>query len=227
VSWAHRPTTHVAPMEHQREFSGSPHMYRFWSLALLFLAGCASTAPLANLTVGPDLPYQLVNHGGSLEGHTPRGFAGSGTGLFAGDNLNPNFPADDGVQIWLTFPLPIALAEPAEAILRSDALDPHGTPFADLGTLFAEPVTYDRFTPEIFDLPPDGEPVECTRTGESSVECDVSESVTSAIRDGATRVQFRLKFEAVSDGDGEPDLARFFRSDPNANEPGIFTIDLR
>ena len=179
------------------------------------------------MAVSPDLPYQLVNHGGSLEGHTPRGFAGSGTGLFAGDNLNPNFPADDGIQIWLTFPLPIALAEPTEAILRSDALDPHGTPFTDLGTLFAEPVTYDRFGKENFDLPPDGEPVACTRTGESSVECDVSESVATTIRDGAARVQFRLKFETVSDGDGEPDLARFFRSDPNTNETGIFTLDLR
>ncbi len=34
------------------------------------------------------LPLQIQNQGGSMEGHTPRGFAGSGTGLFAGDNLN-------------------------------------------------------------------------------------------------------------------------------------------
>ena len=39
----------------------------------------------------------VPNHGGGLEGHTPTGFAGSGTGLFAGDNLNSSFPEGQGV----------------------------------------------------------------------------------------------------------------------------------
>ena len=47
----------------------------------------------------------LQNQGGSMEGHTPRGFRGMGTGLFAGDNLNQRFPDGDGVQLFLTFDL--------------------------------------------------------------------------------------------------------------------------
>ena len=53
-------------------------------------------------TASASLPASIENQGGSLEGHTPRGFAGMGTGLFVGDNLNPGFPNDDGVQTWLT-----------------------------------------------------------------------------------------------------------------------------
>ena len=47
----------------------------------------------------------VPNQGGNMEGHTPRGFRGMGTGLFTGDNLNPRFPEGDGVQIFLTFDL--------------------------------------------------------------------------------------------------------------------------
>lgn len=162
-----------------------------------------------------------------MEGHTPRGFAGSGTGLFAGDNLNPGFPPDDGIQIWLTFQLPFVVPTPEVAILRSELLDPRGSPFSDLGTLLAEPVAYDRFDAENFDLAASGQAVECVRPTEGSVECDVTEAVSNAIDDSAARVQFRLKFQTLTDGDGEPDLARFFRTDPNTNERDIFTLDLR
>ncbi len=222
-----RFSTFLVATEHHIDQWGSRHVRTLIGLVLVVLTGCASTGPLADLAVGPELPHQIANHGGSFEGHTPRGFAGSGTGLFAGDNLNPNFPDGDGVQIWLSFQLPFTMPVPEEVILRSDALNPRGTPFADLGALLAEPVVYDEFGPENFDLASTGEPVTCIRADGNHLECDVTDTVTSAIRDGLPRVQFRLKFETVSDGDGQPDLARFFRNDPNANEPGLFVLDLQ
>ena len=84
---------------------------------LILLAACggsATTEPPARPTPtsgptfsngGQPVSLTLENHGGSMEGHTPRGFQGSGAGLFAGDNLNRNFPNGDGVQIFLTFDL--------------------------------------------------------------------------------------------------------------------------
>ena len=162
-----------------------------------------------------------------MEGHTPRGFAGSGTGLFAGDSLNPSFPADDGVQIWLTFAVPSGTRAPSRALLSSDAMTIDGSPFEDLGAMQAAPVTYDSFGPEIFDLAADGPAVDCQLVGESRLECDVTDAAAVAIERGSERVQLRLKFDRVTDGDGDRDLAMFFLTDSNTNEPGIFQLELR
>jgi hypothetical protein len=172
------------------------------------------------------LPLQTQNHGGSMEGHTPRGFAGSGTGLFIGDNLNPGFPDGEGVQIWLSFDLSDATPSPARAVLRSQALTVRGNPFADLGALQAEPVSYDSFSPELFDDASTGAAVTCKRVGDRGIECDVTDAVARAIDVGEDRAQFRLKFERAGDNDGEADLAMFFLTDSNTNERGIFTLDL-
>ena len=69
------------------------------------------------------------------EGHTPRGFAGTGTGLFVGDNLNPNFPDGEGLQILLTFALPEGVATPSSATLSSSVLQTSGDVFEALGEL--------------------------------------------------------------------------------------------
>lgn len=172
------------------------------------------------------LPTQIQNQGGSMEGHTPRGFAGSGTGLFAGDNLNPSFPDGDGVQIWLTFDISAGTPTPARAVLRSQVLTLSGTPFADLGALQAEPVSYDSFGPTVFDRTATGEAATCKRVGDGGVECDVTDAVVRAVDAGENHVQFRLRFESAGDDDGEADLAMFFVTDSNTNEPGIFTLDL-
>jgi hypothetical protein len=178
-------------------------------------------------TARPGAPLlQIPNQGGSMEGHTPRGFAGSGTGLFAGDNLNPQFPDGDGVQIWLTFDIPAGTPAPMHAVLRSQFLTPRGNPFADLGALLADPVSYDSFAPTLFDLPPTGPAVNCRRVGDDTVECDVTDAVARTVGAGEDRAQFRLKFETAGDGDGEADLAMFFVTDSNTNEAGIFTLDL-
>ncbi len=161
-----------------------------------------------------------------MEGHTPRGFAGSGTGLFVGDNLNAGFPDDDGVQLWLSFALPSSGSAPARAVLSSDLMSVAGNPFEDLGTLLAEPVTYDGFGPQLFDLAADGPAVDCERVGAERLECDVTDAVTAALESASQSAQFRLRFERVADGDGSQDLALFFLTDSNINESGTFHLDL-
>ncbi len=197
-------------------------------LAVL-ISACGSSENLRSVAdTAPSLalPLEIQNHGGSMEGHTPRGFAGSGTGLFVGDNLNPGFPDGDGVQLWLSFDIADGTPAPTRAVLRSQALTVRGSPFADLRALQAEPVSYDAFSRELFDDPSIGAAVTCNRVGDSGIECDVTDAVAQAIAVGDDRSQFRLKFETVGDSDGEADLAMFFLTDSNTNEPGIFTLDL-
>jgi len=167
----------------------------------------------------------VENQGGALEGHTPRGFPGMGTGLFVGDNLNPGFPDGDGVQLFLTFELPDDQAVSGRVILRSDLLQVAGDPFADLGALSAAPVSYSDFGPELFDLEPEDEAVGCDRARDLSIECDVTSAVGAAIEAGEGRVQFRLRFDRAGDSDGSPDLAMFNRGDSNANDSGIFRLE--
>lgn len=204
-----------------------------FAASVTFVAACGSgggadlSADGGEETSGAvELPTTIENNGGSLEGHTPRGFAGMGTGLFAGDNLNPGFPDGDGVQTWLTFDLPSGIDPPASALLTSDSLVVQGSPFEDLGNLNAEPVMYEEFSAEIFDLPAQGQASTCTRVGDSRLECDVTEAVSAAIGAGESRVQFRLKFDLVADGDGVQDLALFFLTDSNTNEAGTFNLEL-
>ena len=174
-----------------------------------------------------ELPTSILNHGGDLEGHGPRGFAGQGVGLFAGDNLNPNFPDGDGVQIWLTFDLPAGLDSVNNAVLRSTVMSTSGAPFETLGDLSVEPVEYASFEPALFDLAASGDAQTCVAdVSAGTLECDVSSALSVAVGDQADRVQFRLKFDEVADNDGEQDLALFFVTDSNTNEPGIFTLDL-
>lgn len=206
-------------------------------LLTLLAAACGSElhdgesseeAQFQNRTRDPDpgLPITVFNQGGELEGHTPRGFAGSGTGLFAGDNLNPNFPNDDGVQLWLSFALPTGTATPTRATLSSDALTVAGTPFEALGELRAAPVRYESFGPPLFAIEPDSAGVGCIRRGTSGLDCEVTAAVADALNDGRSTVQFRLRFETASDQDGRQDLALFFLTDSNTNEQGIFSLTL-
>lgn len=161
----------------------------------------------------------------ALEGHTPRGFAGSGVGLFTGDNLNSNFPNGEGLQILLTFALPEGTGVPSSAILRSDVMSTSGNPFEALGELQAAPVSYQTFGPPLFNIEPTGDLVTCDRD-ESSVSCDVTAAAADAIAAGESSVQLRLTLEELSDNDGQQDLVLFFLTDSNTNEPGIFFLDL-
>ena len=201
---------------------------------LLVLAACGGSEDGGSDAAGGaeeratsvELPASISNHGGDLEGHGPRGFAGQGVGLFAGDELNANFPVDDGIQIWLTFDVsPVDTFQ--SAVLRSDALSVRGNPFEALGELRVERVEYSAFEPESFDLPASSELGLCAVDVEAGTfECDVTELLEAATEADAELLQLRLKFDELSDGDGEPDLALFFLSDSNTNESGIFTLDL-
>ncbi|NNE73459.1 MAG: hypothetical protein HKN26_07340 [Acidimicrobiales bacterium] len=188
------------------------------SAAILCTTGCGDDGPPTL-----DYPVSISNTGAELEGHTPAGFAGSGTGLLAGDNLDADFPDGEGVQFFVSFELPAGL-EAGPTVLRSEALDEVGDPFEDLGALRAHPMFFDEFAPELYDQRPDGEGIACERADATTIECDVTPMLTNAVVKNRTHVQFRLRFDTPGDGDGEPDLARFFLTDPTTNEPGIFNL---
>jgi len=159
---------------------------------LLVAAACAGNETATTSSAPPTADSITVsNQGGVLEGHTPTGFAGSGTGLFAGDNLNASFPDGVGVQLFLTFALPLDVGI-GDARIVSDALHISGTPFEDLGPLV----------------------------------CDVSTAVEELVGEGSVTAQFRIRFTRPAGGDGQQDLAMFFRRDSNTNESGIFELEI-
>ena len=211
-----------------------------WLLAIagltLVLAGCASAATgvSAGSTDSSDTqsgvsetPISIANDGTTaFEGHTPRGFMGSGVGLFAGDNLNPNFPNGEGIQILLHFALPEGTATPTTATLRSDVMSTRGNVFEALGELQAAPVSYDAFSAALWNIEPTGDAVTCERPSDTSLTCDVTAAATAAIDAGDSAVQIQLTLENLSDNDGEQDLVLFNNGDSNLNEPGLFTLEL-
>lgn len=164
----------------------------------------------------------MGNRGDGSEGHTPTAFAGTGTGLFVGDNLNPGFPDGVGVQTFLWFDFsPVSTV--AQAIVRSDDLTIQGDAFESLGNLLIEPVSYEVFGPDLWESSATGEAVTCEVDG-TTVTCDVTEALGDVSGEG--QAQFRLRFENEADNDGEQDLASFFLTDSNTNEPGIFTLEI-
>jgi hypothetical protein len=195
---------------------------------ILLIAGAGAVlaeSPSPSASIAADEVVSIPNEGGAREGHTPTAFAGMGTGLFAGDNLNPAFPDGVGVQTYLTFALPPDLTVSA-AQLASDALHVSGTPFEDLGPLLAEPISYETFGPVLFDLAAIGPFSECIVTDETSIRCDMTEAVRIALADGRTEAQFRIRFAVAADDDGLGDLALFFRADSNTNEAGLFELEI-
>lgn len=191
--------------------------------ALVVLAACTANDAATTSAAQSGETISVSNQGGELEGHTPTAFAGSGTGLFAGDNLNQSFPEGVGVQLFVTFALP-ADATVADARIVSNALHTSGEPFEGLGALLAEPVTYQTFGPELFDLAPTGPHSECTVVDGTVVTCNVTEAVQESVDRGDATAQFRIRFAQPADGDGLQDLAMFYTTDSNTNESGIFQL---
>ena len=171
----------------------------------------------------------LRNQGGAMEGHTPRGFRGMGTGLFVGDNLNPGFPNGDGVQLFLTFDLSeVPAGKVASAVLRSDNVEVQGTPFLDLGAVNAEELRYERFSSALWDsapLPRGATCVFATRV-DGPFSCDLTGAVQRCLADAYPSAQFRLRSDRAGDGDGRADMVMFFISNSNTNQPGIFELEV-
>lgn len=169
----------------------------------------------------------IGNQGGNMEGHTPRGFQGSGEGLFAGDNLNPDFPNEDGLQIFLSFDLSeIPEGELKSAILSSNNTNIEGNPFEDLGNLIVNEIRYEKFSSELWNLEEKENSCIFTNTNESSFECDITQIVNNSLNDDYKYAQVKISHEKISDEDNEPDLTKFFIKDSNTNEPRIFNLEV-
>lgn len=186
---------------------------------LLFLGGKTESKNSSVITI--------LNQGGNMEGHTPRGFSGSGTGLFAGDNLNPGFPNGDGVQTFLTFDISkISESKITSAFLKSDNAHVNGTPFEDLGNLFVDGILYDNFSRNLWNSDTLGRVCTLAGSKEDTYECDVTSAVNEALTAGASNVQFRVRFDKAGDSDGRQDIIFFYITEPNTNEPGIFELEI-
>lgn len=198
--------------------------------------GSPAALLLAGLVFGPgSAPAQervtrlLPNQGGAMEGHTPRGFRGMGTGLFAGDNLNPGFPNGDGVQMFLSFDLrDLPDGEVRSAVLRAGSARIQGNPFRDLGALRGEEIRYRRFSSALWNKAPKGASCIFAESRTGPFACDLTKAVQRSRADGYRYAQFRLRLDKAGDGDGRPDMVMFFKSNSNTNEPGIFelTVDI-
>lgn len=207
-------------------------------LILLVLVACSAQdaeqlqAPLSSEAGEASTDRQVVviqNQGSNMEGHTPRGFQGMGTGLFIGDNLNPSFPQGDGTQAFLTFNLSaLPAGDIVSAVIRSAHAQLQGTPFQDLGTLLAEEIRYERFSPALWNLPPlvNGASCEFATSADGPYACNVTDVVTRSRLDGYQYAQLRLRLTEAGDSDGVQDMVFFYITEPNANQPGIFELEV-
>lgn len=178
-----------------------------------------------------DLQVNLVleNQGGNMEGHTPRGFKGMGTGLFAGDNLNPNFPEGDGVQIFLTFDLKkVPEGKINSAVLSSNNVRINGNPFEGLGKLNVEEIRYGKFSSDLWNLEAleNGEVCVFADSTNQNFKCDISKTVQRSLDGDYEYVQLRILFDKAGNNDGNQDLVMFFIRDSNTNQPGIFELEI-
>ena len=186
-------------------------------------------APLVQPAHAQSAPQiELLNLGGDLGGHTPRGFRGQGSGVFVGDNLNARFPNGDGLQAFFSFDLSAVRGEFQSAALTARFLKVNGTPFDDLGEIRLERVEFTRFSSAIWDIAAQAN-VGCILSisdRQNRAECDLTQALQAALADGAEFLQFRLRFVRISDNDRRQDLAIFYRRDVNQNEGGVFTLTL-
>ena len=211
-----------------------------WGLFLLILASCSSPSIEGRETLEP-LPeteavvspqpetVMLKNEGGSMGGHTPRGFQGMGTGLFVGDNLNPRFPDGEGVQLFITFDLSALPPGKIEtATLRTQNVATRGMPFEDLGSLTAQEVRFDSFSAALWNLEPVSQGASCefATSADGPFACDLTSAIQRSIADEHPYAQFRLRLDEAGDSDGQADLVMFFINDSNSNEPGIFELEI-
>lgn len=171
--------------------------------------------------------FSIDNMGDArMEGHTPTTFRGAGTGLFIGDNLHGDFPHDAGLQAFVTFDLSrVSRGGGFDHVeLFSSFAQVDGDPLENLGKVMVDVVSYDRFSPDLWDVSADGEACVFAPQSDETFSCDVTGVVKEAVLSGSDRLSFRLKFEKATDGDGQQDLLSFRHYDPNANIAGLFQL---
>ncbi|PCI20325.1 hypothetical protein COB64_02265 [Candidatus Wolfebacteria bacterium] len=201
-------------------------------VAFLIFAGLNSpndTTIVVNTEIQSDISGTILipNEGGNSGGHTPRGFSGSGSGLFVGDNLNPSFPEGDGVQTFLSFDLSdISEIEVSSAFLHTDNVEIEGTPFEDLGNLVVDAISYDEFSEDLWNQSPSERVCILATSRDDAFECDVSSFINKIIDSGDTKAQFRIRFDTAGDSDGRSDMVFFNITDINTNEEGIFELKI-
>lgn len=183
--------------------------------------------------------YEATNTGdGALEGHTPQGFEGMGDGLFAADEINPGFPAGDATQVFVTLPLDTGrpnrrLAGADRAVINATLSVPtanvtiQGDPYAELGPLVADPVTFDTFSAALWDLAPNDASTGCTLASSLSdgISCDLTAAVQQALDAGETSLQLRIRFDGLGTANGAPDGVYFdVDGDLNTPDPDTFSL---
>jgi hypothetical protein len=68
-----------------------------------------------------------------------------------GDNLNPQFPDGDGLQLYVSFDLrELPAGRVQSAVLRSVHVHVSGPPFDDLGALIAQEFRYAPSSPDLW-----------------------------------------------------------------------------
>lgn len=199
-------------------------------LLTVALAGCPPTADDDATTADPE-SFDTENVGTTdKDGHTPRGFQGQGTGLFAGDNINPNFPDGDGVQVFTTLTTPDELLdgrwEISAATLRVPEYSTNGSPFEDLGALNAEEIRFDAFSSALYDADVEDDGGSCVlgSADGDDLECDMAAAVQNSVDDGYEYIQFRIRFDEAGDSDGSSDLLVFNPNDSNTPVPGLVEL---
>lgn len=200
-------------------------------LVSIILSACSTVDNIiAEATGAEPNTYILYNEGNNtMEGNTPRGYAGSGPGLFVGDDLHSDFPSGDGVQAFISFNLSsLGSQNVTEAVLRTTNYEIRGTPFKDLGNLIVDEMRYANFNDRLWAWAPVLNGADCVfaTSAQGPFSCDVTEGLQIAFRTGRTKVQFRLRTEIPGDGDGVQDMIFFYISDLNATEPGIFELQV-
>lgn len=184
--------------------------------------------PLEDLTQNTnDKVIVLDNVGDSRqEGHTPTTFAGSGTGLFIGDNLHEQFPQDAGLQAFVTFDLSSIPKNDTfkDIILSSSFVRTQGNPQQTLGDVMVDVVSYDTFSSDLWNLPSQESACLFRQQSNQSYKCSVDEVVNLMRTKDLSKISFRLRFEKNTDGDTEQDLLSFRHYDPNANFAGLFQL---
>ena len=109
-----------------------------------------------------------------------------GTGLFAGDNLNPRFPNGDGVQMFLTFDLSaLPSGKVVSAQLRSENVSVQGMSLKDLGPLREEEVRYTEFSPALWNLrvPAGGDSCVFATSSKGPFQCSLTDAVQRSLDD--------------------------------------------